>query len=286
MKMKNRIKIRNSNNYIQAKIDAFCVKNNLFNNEFKKCILVNKNEIMSDVDFDQFKVNAKRGFILLTVRNICEISNLQYDICKIKHLKKEKELEKIKMQNKEQEKLYNNIDNKKIYNQVENLNNQKHIELMNKLPQYIENTNQNNTKEKQNETIPTNNNETDSITDESNKSLNKLEHINETDTKKGNKHYRRFIKSLKNTFRVNKVNDYLFFETKMNSTEIIIDNPEIYKLLDCSINNTTCYVIIGDFKIKNLFIKSIDNNYSSVIKEQSDYVEQIKNKEKENTLEH
>ena len=105
---------------------------------------------------------------------------------------------------------------------------------------------------------------------------------NRNESKK-NKFCRNILKDFKSKFSLIKRDNFKYFEVQKDSTKMVINDVVIYEIF-MSINQKTYYLIIGDLLMKSKLYTQIDPAYQAekVIKEQNDFMERIKNKEKNN----
>ena len=106
-------------------------------------------------------------------------------------------------------------------------------------------------------------------------------------TENRNKHYRNFMKSLRDKFTLEQQSNIKFFEVRKEATDMIIDNAIVYRIKISDKCDDTYLLIIGDLQLKSGLIRQIDPSYNvdQVIKEQYDFLERIKAKENAKILE-
>jgi len=104
----------------------------------------------------------------------------------------------------------------------------------------------------------------------------------------GNKYYRNFMKDIKAKFVLQIQEQYKFLEVRAETTDMVIDNIKIYKIMMPQNTAETFLLVIGDLQLKSAIIKQIDPNYKSdkLMKEQNDFLERIKSKENSQTTVH
>lgn len=111
--------------------------------------------------------------------------------------------------------------------------------------------------------------------------------VNTTVKKEGNKHYRNFIKDLRDKFTLVEQFDYYYFETKVNVTDMVITNSTVYKLQMPTGTKHMYLLIVGDLQMKTDLIRRIDPAYNSgdIFRSQNDFLKRIEALEKLKTVE-
>jgi hypothetical protein len=95
-----------------------------------------------------------------------------------------------------------------------------------------------------------------------------------------NKYHRHFIRDLKNKFILHKKDEFKYFETKAETTFMVIDKLKVYQI-DIPLKDTmkeTYWLIVGDLKLKSAIIKDLDPSYKmdKIIEEQAEFMGKIK----------
>ena len=105
------------------------------------------------------------------------------------------------------------------------------------------------------------------------------------EAEQGNKYYRRFMDDIKSKFTLEAQSNIKYFEVKANSTDMVIEDPTVYKLVMPATAKQTYLLIIGDLQMKSAIVRRIDPAYKAEVmfKEQNDFLERIKAKENAKT---
>ena len=129
-------------------------------------------------------------------------------------------------------------------------------------------------------------NSTNSTNSKREKALKQMkEQLDRHAESKGNKFFRNFMKDLRSKFILEEKPEYKFFEVKAETTDMVISNVKTYRIVMPPNTKETYLLIIGDLQMKTGLIRQIDPAYKidKVLKEQNDFLEQIKAKEKSKT---
>lgn len=73
----------------------------------------------------------------------------------------------------------------------------------------------------------------------------------------GNKYFRGFMQEIKSHCHLNFQTQYKFAEFRVDSTDMVIDDVDIYKLKD------NLFLVIGDFQMKSSVIRQLDPTYDA-----------------------
>ena len=91
---------------------------------------------------------------------------------------------------------------------------------------------------------------------------------------KTNKFYRRFINDIQKNFILEGEKIYKYFEIKVETTSLIIENPKIYY---CIFESKKYLMIVGDLKMKSKLLQEKDPSYKidKTIKDNEEFLEKI-----------
>jgi uncharacterized protein YbjQ (UPF0145 family) len=111
------------------------------------------------------------------------------------------------------------------------------------------------------------------------------EQLEKQSKSKGNRHYRNFMKDVKSKFSLTEKPEYKFFEVRAETTDMVISDVKTYEIIMPINTKETYLLVLGDLQMKTGLIRQIDPAYKSekVFKEQNDFLERIKAKEKSKT---
>jgi len=73
----------------------------------------------------------------------------------------------------------------------------------------------------------------------------------------GNKYFRGFMQEIKSRYRLDFQDQYKFAEFKVESTDMIIDDVDIYKV------KSNLFLIIGDFQMKSSVVRQLDPSFDA-----------------------
>lgn len=95
---------------------------------------------------------------------------------------------------------------------------------------------------------------------------------------KRNKFYRNFMKDIKSKFNLSHQQQFKYLEVRVNTEDMVIENTIVYSI---TIPKETYMLVVGDLQVKSGLIRRIDPSYNieSVIEEQTEFMERIREKE-------
>ncbi|BCS83417.1 hypothetical protein QLL95_gp0706 [Cotonvirus japonicus] len=299
-----------------AVYDSICKKHSVGSLTFRNCKVASNSGKSIIIDHEEIRGNMKCGVLLVKAISVYDSQEI-YDVVQVK-LDKEARIEKKRQEDFEKSKQeLERLKKAGDINFDENDTNHKNLvnELMKKLDETTNNeinrnesqeTNNNESQETNtNESQETNNNESqetinnesqETNTNESQETNNNEFIENNTDeslekisketqqkkhTRERNKYYRNFMRDFKSKFSIKLQPDYNFFEGKVETTDMIIENSIVYEI-DMNVNQKTKYfLVVGDLQLKSGLLRQIDPMYKSesVVEEQNEFIERIKAKE-------
>lgn len=103
----------------------------------------------------------------------------------------------------------------------------------------------------------------------------------------GNKHFRNFMKDIKNKFSLVEQPSIKYLEIKAETTAMVIENVRAYTITMPVESDKKYMLFIGDLQMKSGLIRQIDPAYKidNVVKEQQDFLERIRAIEGAKTVE-
>lgn len=229
-------------NEAEFSLDALSKKYQILKLTFADFKLINSNGEIYKISYDYIKANIKYGVMILKI-NGKEMLPEIYDLVTLMNSKKENEVEM------NQDKFQNEESNHITHNGESDQNR----EIERTMVKEERNCNDNETK----------NGKTDP----------------EPEGKRRNKYYRRILKDLKKKLEIKKELSYIYCETKVGTTFMVIENPEIY-LLEKFDNRI---IIFGDLLLKSSLIRKLDPKYEAdkIYKEQREFLDRIQNNKSE-----
>jgi len=264
-------------NEAEFSLDALSKKYQILKLTFADFKLINSNGEIYKISYDYIKANIKYGVMILKI-NGKEMLPEIYDLVTLMNSKKENEVEmnQDKFQNEEsgQTMVQNNEESGK--HMVQNKENE--VEM-----------NQDKFQNEESNHI-THNGESDQNREIERTMVKEERNCNDNETKNGktdpepegkrrNKYYRRILKDLKKKLEIKKELSYIYCETKVGTTFMVIENPEIY-LLEKFDNRI---IIFGDLLLKSSLIRKLDPKYEAdkIYKEQREFLDRIQNNKSE-----
>lgn len=96
------------------------------------------------------------------------------------------------------------------------------------------------------------------------------------------------MKDLKAKFVLKEKSEFKYFEVKLDSTDMVVDNAKVYEIVMPTNSKETYFLVMGDLVKKRDLIRQIDPAYKSenVMRDQMDFLERIKAKENAKVTSH
>jgi hypothetical protein len=302
-------------------LNTICKKNHIGSLSLNSCKYATAEGKVTFVEQDQVQGNMRAGVMILRVQTLAPSTDVVYDVVGVANAKKEREEKKRK---EDAEKALAEIKRLQETGTTDALpeGGEKHKEMINKLTDsteenadavHTENTTMADTTadtitdtNANNETVQDNTveesddaekedglpkkNKKKTAKDKREQALNKLQEqlAQKANEPKRNKFYRNFMKDLRSKFKLSEVPDTKYFEVKMESTPMIIEDAKVYNL-EMPENTPYSYLlVVGDLQMKSAVLRQIDPAYQSdiIMRDQMDFLERIRAKDKSLTTEH
>lgn len=276
----------------KRKLESIMEKHGIFELPFCDCKIVNNDGIIFNVKFEKIRGNLRSGVFIINAKSICQIENVIYDLVEIgnkKNKKKDINNDKNASTVKDDIELSDIPDPSVISSIEENYDSTDNPETVessqNKQKNCVEIlTGGNDTSKKDNL-------EKDNISQEKNKTKNnKMNEKKENairkmqnalgkklaNIEKGNKYLRKTVKDIKSNYKLEKW-DYKYFEVKVETSYMVIENVQLYRILIPNNIDFVHLLIIGELQMKNELIKRIDPTHQmeKIFGEQNDIIGKI-----------
>lgn len=271
-----------------SELETVCDKHKVGNLSLGSCKYASVEGNVTYVEQEFVRGNMRSGILVIRAKAITPAPGMVYDVVEISNAKQERDEKKRK---EDDEKAITELERLQKANAINTLpeGNEQHEELVKKLVEKSINPDQEESVENvaikeekmanlNEESIKTNN-------PSGNKKEQAIKRMNEQLAQKTqsmrNKYYRNFMKDLQTKFILAPIPNVKYFEVKAETTLMIIEDAEIYKINMPSKVSDTYLLIIGDLQMKSMVLRRIDPTYASdkVLLERSDFLERIKARE-------
>lgn len=260
-------------------LDSICNKHNVGNLSLTFCKYSDEEGNVTFIEQEHVRGNMRFGILIVKAKSMNAAKDLIYDVVQVARAKTERDEKKKEGEDEktkeELERLQNdNPDplpegNAKHHDMVNELTSQaaKSKEILQQMEEPLE-------KETEKET---------KMTMEKNKFIKQMNNQSAQKAQKtdGNRFYRSFMKDLRSKFSLIPIEGVKYFEVKMESTAMLIENATVYKLVMPASTPDIYILVVGDLQMKSQVLRRIDPAYGAdrVFQEHSDFLERIKAQE-------
>lgn len=282
-----------------GELSSICEKHNVGELSLTSCKYATEEGLVSFIEHKRIRGNMRAGIMVIKASAITPASDLIYDVVEVIKIKQKKDEEKRK---EEEEKARTELERLQKADAMDTLpeGGEKHEEMVKKLTEGVDHEmgiiNQESVDQDTKEIL------SDDMGDEEKKSGKKsikekkeeaIKQANKQLAQKlqnegKNKHHRNFMKDLRSKFNLIPISDAKYFEVKMESSSMIIEDATVHKLIMPSNVTDTYLLIIGDLQMKTAVLRKIDPTYGTdkLLQDRTDFLERIKAKENAKITEH
>ena len=245
---------REAKKEIIKKTNAFNIlyeKYNIGPLTFRSTQFITPDGIVTKVNHTEIKGNLRNGILLINFSDMATLEE-KYDLYNIAVEKRKKDFAKKEEEFKKRQLEFERLKNTAMEaDQIEIINDQLDKGHMEEIPKDVQ----------------------EGIPKDIQKEIPKIIVPERKPNKStGNKYFRGFMQEIKNHCHLNFQTQYKFAEFRIDSTDMVIDDVDIYKLKD------DLFLVIGDFQMKSSVIRQLDPTYDAdtVAETNQDFLDKVK----------